>query len=564
MRPRLNPRAWSLARQLFALQVGVVSIVVLAGGAAAYLQARERSQDTTAQRVIAVARSVAASPLVRSAVTAPEANPSAVLQPYAEQVRRDTGTDFVVVMTTKGIRYSHPKPELIGHRFSGHIDAAVAGGVVLETYGGSFGLSERAVVPVRADGGPVIALVSVGVTRDNISRELAQQVPMLLVAGIVALLLAAAGSALISRRLRRLTHGMAPDELARMYEFYDAVLHAVREGLVLLDLEGRLMLANDEARRLLDLPEVWTGRRLDELGLPAPMTDALDGGREVHDAIHLTSNRVLVVSQAAARWEGRELGTVLTLRDHTDLQALTGELDSARGLAEALRSQAHEAANRLHSVISLIELGRSDQALTFATAELAMAQRLTDLVVSAVDEPVLAALLLGKAAEANERGVELEVDPASTVPEGVIPARDLVTVVGNLLDNAIDAAAAAPGPRRVGFSSWIEDTQSVHGIASTLVLQISDTGAGMDDLSASRAFTRGWSTKTGHRLVGHGLGLALVGQTTHRHHGTVEVGRADNTVSGNHLSGSAPTCTSAFVGAVFTVRLPLAIETVAP
>ena len=564
MRPRLSPRTWSLARQLFALQVGVVAIVVLAGGAAAYLQARERSQDTTAQRVIAVARSVAASPLVRSAVTAPEANPSAVLQPYAEQVRRDTGTDFVVVMTTKGIRYSHPKPELIGHRFSGHIDAAVAGGVVLETYGGSFGLSERAVVPVRADGGPVIALVSVGVTRDNISRELAQQVPMLLVAGIVALLLAAAGSALISRRLRRLTHGMAPDELARMYEFYDAVLHAVREGLVLLDLEGRLMLANDEARRLLDLPEVWTGRRLDELGLPAPMTDALDGGREVHDAIHLTSNRVLVVSQAAARWEGRELGTVLTLRDHTDLQALTGELDSARGLAEALRSQAHEAANRLHSVISLIELGRSDQALTFATAELAMAQRLTDLVVSAVDEPVLAALLLGKAAEANERGVELEVDPASTVPEGVIPARDLVTVVGNLLDNAIDAAAAAPGPRRVGFSSWIEDTQSVHGIASTLVLQISDTGAGMDDLSASRAFTRGWSTKTGHRLVGHGLGLALVGQTTHRHHGTVEVGRADNTVSGNHLSGSAPTRTSPFVGAVFTVRLPLAVETVAP
>lgn len=559
MRPRLHPRAWSLARQLFALQVVVVAVVVLAGGAAAYLQARERSQDTTGERVLAVARSVAASPLVRSAVTAPEANPSAVLQPYAEQVRRDTGTDFVVVMSTKGIRYSHPKPELIGHRFSGHIDAAVAGGVVLETYGGSFGLSERAVVPVRADGGPVIALVSVGVTRDNISRELAQQVPMLLVAGIVALLLAAAGSALISRRLRRLTHGMAPDELARMYEFYDAVLHAVREGLVLLDLEGRLLLANDEARRLLDLPEVWTGRRLDELGLPAPMTDALDGGREVHDAIHLTSNRVLVVSQAAARWEGRELGTVLTLRDHTDLQALTGELDSARGLAEALRSQAHEAANRLHSVISLIELGRSDQALTFATAELAMAQRLTDLVIGAVDEPVLAALLLGKAAEANERGVELEVDPASTVPEGVIPARDLVTVVGNLLDNAIDAAAAAPGPRRVGFSSWIEDTQSVHGIASTLVLQISDTGAGMDDLSASRAFTRGWSTKTGHRLVGHGLGLALVGQTTHRHHGTVEVGRADNTVSGN-----ASTCTSAFVGAVFTVRLPLAIETVAP
>jgi sensor histidine kinase regulating citrate/malate metabolism len=569
MSRRLHPRAWSLARQLFALQVVVVAVVVLAGGAAAYLQARERSQVTTGERVIAVARSVAASPLVRSAVTTPPGNASAVLQPYAEQVRRDTGTDFVVVMSTKGIRYSHPKPELIGHRFSGHIDAAVAGGVVLETYGGSFGLSERAVVPVRADGGPVIALVSVGVTRDNISRELAQQVPTLLVAAIAALLLAAAGSALIARRLRRQTHGLAPDELARMYEFYDAVLHAVREGLVLLDLDGRLLLANDEARRLLDLPEAWAGRRLDELGLPAPMTEALDGGREVDDAIQLTSNRVLVVNQASARWEGRELGTVLTLRDHTDLQALTGELDSARGLAETLRSQAHEAANRLHSVISLIELGRTDQALTFATAELALAQQLTDLVVGAVDEPVLAALLLGKAAEANERGVELEVDPESTVPEGVIPARDLVTMVGNLLDNAIDAAAAAPGPRRVGFSSWIEDTPSAYGVSSALVLQVSDSGPGLDNASAARAFTRGWSTKTDGKLIGHGLGLALVGQAAHRHHGTVEVSHVGDAVYGDVASGasasaSAATCTSEFVGAVFTVRLPLAIESVTP
>ena len=372
---------------------------------------------------------------------------------------------------------------------------------------------------------------------------------------------------------------------------------------------GRLLVANDEARRLLDLPAAWVGRSLKELGLPAPMTDALDGGREVNDAIHLTSNRVLVVNQAPARWEGRELGTVLTLRDHTDLQALTGELDSARSLAEALRSQAHEAANRLHSVISLIELGRTDQALTFATAELALAQRLTDLVVGAVDEPVLAALLLGKAAEANERGVALEVDPTSTVPEGVIPARDLVTVVGNLLDNAIDAAAAAPAPRWVGFSSWVEDSLSSRGIASSLVLQISDSGPGLDDASVANAFTRGWSTKPGERLIGRGLGLALVVQAAHRHHGTIEVGRADDRPPDSTLSdgpvperpmpdgpvperpmpdGSAPNgapedavpgwarrggalfevsrldaampANVEFVGAVLTVRLPLAAK----
>jgi two-component system CitB family sensor kinase len=571
MHPRLNPRAWSLARQLFALQVVVVAVVVLAAGAASYLQARQSSQASTSARVLAVARSVAASPLVRSALLTPD--PSAILQPYTVKVGRDTVTDFVVVMTTKGIRYSHPKPELIGKRFSGHIDAAVAGGVVLETYGGSFGPSERAVVPVRADDGKVLALVSVGVTRAAVARELSHQVPALLIAGIVALLLAGGGSALVARRLRRQTHGLGPDELGRMYEFYDAVLHAMREGLVLLDQDGRLQLTNDEARRLLDLPADWSGRRLDELGLPAPMTDALEGGCEVSDAIHLTATRVLVVNQAPARWEGRELGTVLTLRDHTDLQALTGELDSARGLAEALRSQAHEAANRLHSVISLIELGRTEQALTFATEELALAQQLTDLVVSAVDEPVLAALLLGKAAEANERGVTLEVDPASSVPESVIPARDLVTVVGNLLDNAIDAAAGAPGPRRVGFSSWIDDVTSGSGIASTLVLQVSDSGPGLDKDSVTRAFTRGWSTKSDKRLIGHGLGLALVGQVTHRNRGTIEVSRAGDqlreypvlrdALQHRASSGGTGFGSSTFDGAVFTVRFPLPVA-VAP
>jgi two-component system, CitB family, sensor kinase len=585
MHTRLNPRAWSLARQLFALQVVVVAVVVLASGAAAYFQDRQRSQDSTSDRVLAIARSVAASPLVWSALSAP--NPSAVLQPYAERVRRDTGTDFVVVMGTDRTRYSHPTPSLIGKPFIGDIGAALAGGVVLETYTGTLGPSERAVVPVRADGGPVLGLVAVGVKRDAVARALAQQVPTLLGAALAALLLAAAGALLVARRLRRQTHGMGPDELARMYEFYDAVLHAVREGLVLLDVHGRLQLANDEARRLLDLPTAWAGRRLDELGLPAPMTEALDGGGEVDDAIHLTSNRVLVVNQAPARWEGRDLGAVLTLRDHTDLQALTGELDSARSLAEALRSQAHEAANRLHTVISLIGLGRTEQALTFATDELAMAQRLTDMVVGAVDEPVLAALLLGKAAEANERGVALEVHPASTVPEGVIPVRDLITIVGNLLDNAIDAAAAAAAPRRVGFSSWIEKAPS-GGVPDILVLRVSDSGPGLDDATTARAFTRGWSTKHDERLIGHGLGLALVGQTTHRHHGTIDVGRADDALhDGAGLDGAVPNNAgldgavpnnagldgavpnnvgldgagfvgAGFVGAVFIVRLPLA------
>jgi sensor histidine kinase regulating citrate/malate metabolism len=219
-----------------------------------------------------------------------------------------------------------------------------------------------------------------------------------------------------------------------------------------------------------------------------------------------------------AHWRGRELGSVVTLRDHTDLLALSGELDSVRGFAESLRSQAHEAANRLHTVITLIELGHTERALEFATAELQEAQSLTDQVIEAVHEPVLAALLLGKAAEANERGVELALDENLEIPDAGIDGRDLVTIVGNLVDNAIDAASANPGPRTVRFSAGIElDT-------GKLLLQVADSGSGVDPADADRIFDRGWTTKPARNGIGgRGLGLALVRQSVERLNGTIEV-----------------------------------------
>ena len=221
---------------------------------------------------------------------------------------------------------------------------------------------------------------------------------------------------------------------------------AVREGILLLDRDRRLQLANDEARRLLGLGELAPGTPVEALGLPASIVEALLAGREAADELHLARDRVLVVNQSRAVWRGRDLGTVTTLRDRTDLEALTGELDATRAFAESLRSQAHEAANRLHTVVSLIELGRPEDAVRFATEELELAQALTDRVVAAVREPVISALLLGKAAQAAERGVELEVTDDSELATVTLPAADLVTLVGNLVDNAIDAAAAAAPP----------------------------------------------------------------------------------------------------------------------
>ena len=243
----------------------------------------------------------------------------------------------------------------------------------------------------------------------------------------------------------------------------------------------------------------------------------------------MTADRVVVLNTRPVSSGGRR-GTVVTLRDHTELQALSGELDSERGFTQALRAQAHEAANRLHTVVSLIELDRVPEAVEFATAELELAQALTDQVVTAVGEPVLAALLLGKAAQANEQGVELVLTEGSAIGDGLLPAtlpaRDLVTVLGNLIDNAVDAAQGSAAAE-VAVTLTTEDGQ--------LLVRVADSGPGIDPAAAEAVFERGWSTKS----PGRGLGLALVRLAAARHGGTIALDQ------------------SPYGGAEFTVRLPI-------
>ncbi|MCW6008816.1 sensor histidine kinase [Micromonospora sp. CPCC 205371] len=517
---------WSIAGQLFALQVLVVTLLVAGGTGAAVLLARSDARDAATEEVVSVAETVAHSPNVADALRT--ADPTARLQPYAESIRRATETDFVVVMAPDRTRYTHPEPDRIGEKFVGTVEPALAGGVVTETYVGTLGESVRAVVPIRDTDNEIVGLVSVGITTEAINRKLLRQAPAVAIATAAALALAAAGAWLLSRRLRRQTHGLGPAEMTRMYEYYDAVLHSVREGLVVVDRDRRVALVNDEGRRLLGLPgDGVTDRPVGELDLPPAVAELLASGRPADDEPVLAGDRVLVANQQVTRFEGRPLGTVLTLRDHTELRSLTGELDSVRGLTEALRSQAHEAANRLHTVLTLVELGRTDDAVRLATEELALAQELTDQVVGAVTEPALAALLLGKSAQASERGVDLVVDRDSRLDPGPLPVRDLLTVVGNLVDNALEAVTGTEPPRRV--------TVYARSTADEVVVRVTDTGPGLDPDQVADAFRRGWSTKR----AGRGLGLALVGQVVERYGGSYTVTAAPEG------------------GAVFTVRLPV-------
>jgi two-component system, CitB family, sensor kinase len=528
MRLRL-PRPRSLAGQLFAMQVVLVAVVVAGCAVFAYVTDLTQAEETARRQATATAAAVADSPSVVAA--AHSADPTAALQPYAESLRRHAGVAFVVVMAPDGTRWTHPEPEQIGRTYLGHIEQARQGRIYSETHLGVLGPSVRTVAPVL-DHGRVVALVSAGITIDKISEQVRKQVTALLGMAGAALTLGGAGTYVVNARLRRHTHGMNATELSRMHDYHEAALHAVREGLVMLDGRRRIALINDGARELLGLDEAVVGQPAADLGLPASLTGALLSSEPRVDETHLTADRVLVVNTRPVVG-GERRGTVVTLRDRTELQALSGELDSERGFTEALRSQAHEAANRLHTVVSLIELGRVAEAVEFATAELELAQALTDRVVDAVGEPVLAALLLGKAAQANERGVELVLTEDSRIDDGrvpaALPARDLVTILGNLIDNAVEAAGGTPHAR-------VTVTVAARAGDGELLLRVADSGPGVRPADREAVLGRGWSTRGPNR----GLGLALVRQAVTRASGTLHLADAEEG------------------GARFTVRLPLA------
>ncbi|QKZ17807.1 SpoIIE family protein phosphatase/ATP-binding protein [Streptomyces chartreusis] len=320
--------ARTVARQVFVLQAAIVVLLVVAAVVALVLQVRTDTKREAGNRSLAVAQSFAKAPGMEEALSSPD--PSAVLQPRAEAARKATGVDFIVVMTTDGIRYTHPNPDRIGKHFVGTIAPAAAGGIVRETYTGTLGPSVRAVVPAADDNGKVIALVSAGVTLDSVGGVVEHQLPTLLGSAAGALALATAGTALVSRRLLKQTHGLGPEEMTRMYEHHDAVLHSVREGVLIMDDRRRLALANDEARRLLGLTADAEGRPCVSLGIGNDLARLFASGRDATDEVHLAQGRLLAVSQRSTDRDGGPPGSVATLRDTTELRTLTGRADVAQ------------------------------------------------------------------------------------------------------------------------------------------------------------------------------------------------------------------------------------------
>ncbi|MEU1308274.1 SpoIIE family protein phosphatase [Streptomyces cinnamoneus] len=312
---------------MFVLQVLIVVVLVVAAVVTLVLKARTDRFQAARARSLAAAVSFAHGPSLPAAMRGPD--PSAMLQPLAESARRAAGVDFIVVMNRDGTRYTSPRPDWIGKKFVGTIGPSLEGHVTIEQVHGPMAAEVQAVVPVW-DGGRVVGMVSAGLNPGKVSSTINRQLPFVLGAGAAALGLATAGTALVSRRLRRQTHGLDPAEMTRMYEHHDAVLHAVREGVVIVGGDGTALLVNDEARRLLELPADVEGRPVSGLGLAPRMTDLLASGRAVTDEVLPVGGRLLAVNNRPTYPDEEVGGSVATLRDSTELRELAGRAEVAQ------------------------------------------------------------------------------------------------------------------------------------------------------------------------------------------------------------------------------------------
>ncbi|MHC3470773.1 SpoIIE family protein phosphatase [Streptomyces sp. 7R007] len=320
----------SVVGQMFLLQVTMTVLLAVTAVVVLVLAAQRQATEAATNRSRNVAEAIARAPGTADALAS--TNATAVLQPYAARSGGFDKVGFVVIIDSHGYRVADTDPHMIGRRVTvrADLDALHTGRTVTGRVSGDGHQVIRAFTPVRDDRGRVVGGVVVGVTVSSVSAAAMAQVPAVVGVSAGAVVISTIGALLVGRRLLRMTRGLGPAEITRLYNQHDAVLRAAREGVVIVDARRRLLLANEEARRLLELPDEAQGRRVDELGLAAPMAELLASGREATDEVHLSGGRVLAVNQRLLEPYGATSGSVATLRDSTELRHLSGRAEAAR------------------------------------------------------------------------------------------------------------------------------------------------------------------------------------------------------------------------------------------
>ncbi|MFH5821181.1 ATP-binding protein [Georgenia sp. AZ-5] len=509
----MNGSRMTLAGQLLALQLLVVLLVVVTVGGLSFAQTAEQVERAEGRRALSAAENLAGNPTVRGLLPSSLPGGSAPLAAVGETVRTVSGSTTVTLLRPDRTVLASSLPGDVGTVLPDDAPGrAPTRSWVGPVAGGSAVAAE---VPVLDDDGRLVGTARVGRELPSLAERVTLAGPELAVYVGLATTIGVIGSTMLSRRIKRQTLGLEPTEIAGLVEHREALLHGIKEGVLALDQAGRVTLVNDSARLLLALPPDAVGRQLAELTRDPELRAALTDDVAAPDRLIVVGSRLLVLNRMPVHSHGAVLGSVTTMRDQTDLQAMERALDTSRRATGTLRAQTHEFSNQLHTIWGLLQLGEHDEAVRFVEGVSHHRESLYLQVTERVADPPVAALLIAKDSLAAERGARLQLTPGSHVSRvDERLSRDLVTVVGNLVDNALDAVAGGAEPRVE--VSLAEDEDAV-------TVRVHDSGPGVDGAGAERLFRTGYTTKASDDAGGRGYGLALVRLVCRRRGGDVAV-----------------------------------------
>lgn len=538
---RRRPRS-TLAGQLFALQLAIIAVVLVAVAAVSLAQSAATFERVEGRRVAALAEQVASSPLVRASLAETETETRTGLATLAQSLVTQTSvssvsfaeTDLDVRVSTDPSLEGAPMP--LG-------DPRVASGAswsgTLELDGAAHLVSQVPVLGESSDAvGAHLGSVMVAERAPSTWERLQGTSSYLLTYLGIALLVGLVGSWLLSRRIKRQTRGLEPGEIAGLAEHREAMLRGIAEGVIALDPQHRITLVNEVARQLLDLPEHAIGTSIEDLSIEGRLREVLAGENtrntpgldpEDHvtaarDEVVIRRGRVLVMNTMRVVSGDRVLGTVTTMRDRTALADLEREIGSFRSTSHVLRAQAHEFANQLHTISGLIQIGEIDEVVRYVDTVTERRHALDLTLSSLVRDPTIAALLMAKVAAANERRVDLVISEESGLERlEAHDAADVATVLGNLVDNALEHA-----PRGTASPPWVR--VRVRQDQSSVEIVVTDSGPGIPDELVSSIFEHGITTKRVDPME-HGVGLALTRLVCRRRGGEITVEREDGATS---------------------------------
>jgi len=492
-------------------RIFAITVAVLLGLLLAYNSVKSNQENQDELRALSIAKATAAIPGIPDLLKS--VDPEGELAALAEKIRQNTDAAYIVIADAHAIRFSHPNPLLIGQRLDGE-QPALQGKSYTTINRGTLGVSINGKTPIYNASGKIVGLVSAGILLSQLTNEGSVLLHAFLFYGCGLLVAGLLLSELLVRfvRSRKLSHDL--EEVTTQFQEREAMLHSIREGVITLTPDNRITLINDEATRLLDFKGSVLGKSIGEVIPSGRLRSLLTGEVESTDDFQvLTDKFSILINRRPVLDRGRAIGSVVTLRDRTEHVGLLRELESVQNFSEALRSQQHEFANRIHVLNGLLELGKYDEASQFLGEIASVQSNLAEDLNIKLGNSLIAALLIAKVTVARERGVKLMVEVATPIDDLHIDQNALVTVIGNLVDNAIDAASGSP---RAEVSVLFHQVDP-----ESKIITVHDSGPGLPEENPDMVFADGYSTKPSRGAGHRGLGLAIVQRLVKQCAGTI-------------------------------------------